>query len=281
MAESLYCAAVLKSPWLTAIAGMPCRAAHSAAPTVPERLTSWPTFWPKLMPETTRSGGCGRASSTPYSTESAGNPATAVAGKAPAVDDGVTLKGVVVRLSPVPLWLAAGAITVTSRLGFPAICWSRASMPGAPTPSSLVTRTRNGAGGAAEAVTPDVASSAMASRAGVRIGMLSRTRPQARKANRACGVRQRSLLTATRRDHILVTMSSRGRRMAAGGFKAQCLAVLDDVELSGREVVITKRGRPVAKVVPVRPAPVVPIPDLIVHQDDLVSPIEVEWDADR
>jgi prevent-host-death family protein len=69
--------------------------------------------------------------------------------------------------------------------------------------------------------------------------------------------------------------------MAAGEFKARCLAVLDDVELSGREVVITKRGRPVAKVVPVTPAPVVPMPDLIVHQDDLVSPIEVEWDADR
>ena len=76
-------------------------------------------------------------------------------------------------------------------------------------------------------------------------------------------------------------MSNRGRRMAAGEFKAKCLAVLDDVELSGREVVITKRGRPVAKVVPVKSGPGVPIPDLIVHQGDLVSPIEVEWDAER
>jgi len=88
-------------------------------------------------------------------------------------------------------------------------------------------------------------------------------------------------LTPVIRDHILMTMSSRERRMAAGEFKARCLAVLDDVELSGREVVITKRGRPVAKVVPISQAPAVPIPDLIVHQGDLVSPIEVEWDAER
>jgi prevent-host-death family protein len=89
------------------------------------------------------------------------------------------------------------------------------------------------------------------------------------------------VLTTAPRDHIIMTMSSRGRRMAAGEFKARCLAVLDDVQLSGREVVITKRGRPVAKVVPIGHAPVVPIADLIVHQGDLVSPIDVEWDAER
>lgn len=69
--------------------------------------------------------------------------------------------------------------------------------------------------------------------------------------------------------------------MAAGEFKARCLAVLDDVALSGREVVITKRGRPVAKVVPIGQAPAVPIAGLIVQQGDLISPVEVEWDAER
>ena len=67
------------------------------------------------------------------------------------MDDGVTLMGVVVKLSPVPLWLVAGAITVTCRLGFAASCWTSASMPGAATPSSLVTSTRSGASGAARA----------------------------------------------------------------------------------------------------------------------------------
>ena len=40
-------------------------------------------------------------------------------------------------------------------------------------------------------------------------------------------------------------------KMAAAQFKAQCLAVMDQVQLSGREVVITKHGKPVVKLVPV------------------------------
>ena len=41
------------------------------------------------------------------------------------------------------------------------------------------------------------------------------------------------------------------RQMAAGEFKAQCLAVMDEVAATREPVVITKRGRPVAKLVPV------------------------------
>jgi len=40
------------------------------------------------------------------------------------------------------------------------------------------------------------------------------------------------------------------RIMAAGKFKAQCLAVLDEVETKRECVTVTKNGRPVAKVVP-------------------------------
>ena len=38
------------------------------------------------------------------------------------------------------------------------------------------------------------------------------------------------------------------RRMAAAKFKEQCLALLDSVDPEG--IVITKRGRPVARLVP-------------------------------
>jgi len=37
----------------------------------------------------------------------------------------------------------------------------------------------------------------------------------------------------------------------AGQFKQGCLAILDEVAETHREVVVTKRGRPVARVVPV------------------------------
>lgn len=39
--------------------------------------------------------------------------------------------------------------------------------------------------------------------------------------------------------------------MPASKFKARCLSVMDDVNATGEPVLITKRGTPVAKVVPV------------------------------
>jgi prevent-host-death family protein len=40
------------------------------------------------------------------------------------------------------------------------------------------------------------------------------------------------------------------KTMAAGKFKAQCLAVLDEVKMKREEVVVTKNGKPYAKMVP-------------------------------
>lgn len=42
------------------------------------------------------------------------------------------------------------------------------------------------------------------------------------------------------------------KTMPAGKFKAQCLSVIDDVHDLKEEVVITKHGKPMAKLVPVR-----------------------------
>ena len=42
------------------------------------------------------------------------------------------------------------------------------------------------------------------------------------------------------------------KTMAAGEFKAKCLKVMEQVQATRETVVITKRGRPVAKLVPVR-----------------------------
>jgi prevent-host-death family protein len=40
------------------------------------------------------------------------------------------------------------------------------------------------------------------------------------------------------------------KRMPAGRFKALCLRVMDEVHSTRQAVVITKRGKPVAKLVP-------------------------------
>ncbi len=41
------------------------------------------------------------------------------------------------------------------------------------------------------------------------------------------------------------------KTMAAGAFKVHCLALMDEVQSKREAVMITKRGRPVAKLVPV------------------------------
>jgi prevent-host-death family protein len=40
------------------------------------------------------------------------------------------------------------------------------------------------------------------------------------------------------------------KTMAAGSFKARCLAVMDEVQAKREAIVITKRGKPVVKLVP-------------------------------
>lgn len=40
------------------------------------------------------------------------------------------------------------------------------------------------------------------------------------------------------------------KQMPAGAFKAKCLAIMDEVQAKKETVVITKHGKPVAKLVP-------------------------------
>lgn len=40
------------------------------------------------------------------------------------------------------------------------------------------------------------------------------------------------------------------RTIPAGEFKAKCLAVMDEVQATGRPVLVTKRGRPVVRLTP-------------------------------
>ncbi len=78
----------------------------------------------------------------------------------------------------------------------------------------------------------------------------------------------------------IVTMSAKKREKSvpAGEFKAKCLAPLDEVEARGSSIVITKRGRPVARVVPLARAGGT-LAGSLLHDDDLVSPVDVGWEA--
>ena len=55
-------------------------------------------------------------------------------------------------------------------------------------------------------------------------------------------------------SHNILVMAKKSRRageVAAAEFKARCLELMDRVRETGAEYVITKHGRPVAKLVPV------------------------------
>jgi len=69
--------------------------------------------------------------------------------------------------------------------------------------------------------------------------------------------------------------------MKASEFKAKCLAVMDEVAKTGETVVITKNGKPVAEVVPAKKQESLfgIWKDKIEIKGDIISPIDVEWDA--
>ena len=67
------------------------------------------------------------------------------------------------------------------------------------------------------------------------------------------------------------------------GVQGAVLPVLDEVAETGREIVITKRGRPVARLRPIRRS-LGPWfgrdRDIIKIHGDLDEPLDVEWDAE-
>ena len=72
------------------------------------------------------------------------------------------------------------------------------------------------------------------------------------------------------------------RIMKASEFKAKCLALMDDVERTGEAIVITKKGKPVAELIPhqkSRPQLFGLLKDRLFITGDIISPIEVEWEA--
>ncbi len=72
------------------------------------------------------------------------------------------------------------------------------------------------------------------------------------------------------------------RKVAAGKFKAQCLQIMDEVEKTGRPVVITKRGRPIVELGPVIKRPLTlrgAMKGQITIKGDIIGPLNERWNA--
>ena len=71
------------------------------------------------------------------------------------------------------------------------------------------------------------------------------------------------------------------REVSASEFKAKCLGLLDEVSEKGETIVVTKRGRPVARVLPVEaPASLRGSVEYLVGEEELVEPVLGRWDLE-
>jgi prevent-host-death family protein len=76
------------------------------------------------------------------------------------------------------------------------------------------------------------------------------------------------------------------RHIKASEFKAKCLKLMDEVQATGEEIVVTKNGKPVAKVSRLAPTKKTKFlfgagKGRIEIVGDLIKPLPVFWDFDR
>ena len=77
--------------------------------------------------------------------------------------------------------------------------------------------------------------------------------------------------------------ASNSRTITASEFKAKCLQLMDEVAATAEEIVITKNGRPVSRLMPYREKPKSLFGidrDIIQIHGDITEPIDVEWEAE-
>ena len=77
----------------------------------------------------------------------------------------------------------------------------------------------------------------------------------------------------------------KGKEIAAGAFKAQCLKLMDEVAGRRVRIRITKRGKVIAELVPASDQAAQPLygamRDSATILGDIVAPTGESWDADR
>jgi prevent-host-death family protein len=76
---------------------------------------------------------------------------------------------------------------------------------------------------------------------------------------------------------------ARGSRISAAEFKARCLSLMDEVANRGRSFTITKRGKPVARLVPLGKKAIPFIGSLkgtVIYAKALTEPTGEVWQAE-
>jgi prevent-host-death family protein len=71
------------------------------------------------------------------------------------------------------------------------------------------------------------------------------------------------------------------KTVPAGEFKARCLALLDRVAKTRQPLIVTKRGKPVAKVVPTEKQKPRKLVGSVNFHGNVVDPILDRWEIDQ
>ena len=80
-------------------------------------------------------------------------------------------------------------------------------------------------------------------------------------------------------------MKKPNQTIPAGKFKATCLKIMEEVSTYHTEVTITKHGKPIAKLVPIEDKTPVDffgcMKGMATITGNIISPIDIEWDATK
>ena len=71
------------------------------------------------------------------------------------------------------------------------------------------------------------------------------------------------------------------KRIAAGQFKAKCLSLLDEVAEKGSEYVVTKRGKAVARLMPMKRGGFKSLKGSVLYEAEDAFADTEEWDMEK
>ncbi len=78
-----------------------------------------------------------------------------------------------------------------------------------------------------------------------------------------------------------LTMSIQPKTIPAGEFKTHCLALLDKVARTRQPLIVTKRGKPVAKIVPTETRRSPRLSGSVKFHGNIVDSILDKWDIEQ
>ena len=76
-------------------------------------------------------------------------------------------------------------------------------------------------------------------------------------------------------------MTMTKRTIPAGQFKAECLGLIDRVAETHESFIVTKRGRPVVEIIPVRARKSKALRGSVTVHGDITGPVLDSWDVER